>query len=94
MCQRENIKEVSTQETLVDFLNDLGVILHFKDLQLLDTHVLDPRWVTGAVYRIINSEILAAQKGVLDLKQLPSVLQPSGASAIEYTVDKHSYIID
>jgi small GTP-binding protein len=57
MCTEEKITDKSAQDTLVDFLNDLGVILHFKDFELLDTHVLEPKWVTNAVYRIINSNL-------------------------------------
>ncbi|KAF5435535.1 hypothetical protein C5S35_10775, partial [Candidatus Methanophagaceae archaeon] len=41
MCVKENITEKSAQDTLVDLLNHLGVILHFKDFELLDTHVLE-----------------------------------------------------
>ena len=42
MCDEEGIKGESEQNTLVDFLHDLGVILHFKDIPLLNTHVLEP----------------------------------------------------
>ena len=42
ICNEEGITEKSAQDTLVDFLNDLGVILHFRDFELLDTHVLEP----------------------------------------------------
>ena len=78
MCIKEKITEKSAQDTLVDFLNDLGVILHFKDFELLDTHVLDPKWVTEAVYRIINSEKLVESKGVLKLKLLDEILKEIG----------------
>jgi len=44
ICDEEGVIDPETRETLVDFLHDLGVILHFRELQLLDTHVLDPRW--------------------------------------------------
>ena len=47
-------------ETLVDFLNDLGIILHFKEYLLEDTRVLRPEWLTGAVYKIVTSKLLSA----------------------------------
>jgi internalin A len=72
MCKKKNIKETQNQNTLVDFLHDLGVILHFRDYSLLDTHVLDPKWVTKAIYKIINSKILAENEGVLNLKRYDS----------------------
>ena len=31
ICLEENVGDKSSQNTLVDFLNDLGVIVHFKD---------------------------------------------------------------
>ena len=52
ICDEEGISSESEQNTLVDFLHDLGVILHFKDIPLLNTHVLEPEWVTNAVYKI------------------------------------------
>ncbi|MCP4158345.1 MAG: GTP-binding protein, partial [bacterium] len=59
ICIAQGVKVKTAQETLVGFLNDLGVIIHFKDFRLEDTHVLEPRWVTEAVYKIINSPITA-----------------------------------
>jgi len=58
LCKNEGVNDKSSQEALVEFLHDLGTILHFKDLHLLDTHVLDPRWVTEGVYRILRSSTL------------------------------------
>ena len=66
ICLEENVGDKSSQNTLVDFLNDLGVIVHFKDISLLDTHVLEPKWITEGVYKIINSEILARRKEFFD----------------------------
>jgi internalin A len=94
ICIEEGVVDDKSQNTLVDFLNDLGVVLHFEDIELLDTHVLDPRWVTEAVYRIINSKLLAEQKGFLKLSQLPTVLRPRGKESLKYPADKHRYIVD
>jgi small GTP-binding protein len=94
MCTNEKITEKTDQDTLVDFLNDLGVILHFKDFELLDTHVLEPKWVTNAVYRIINSEKLAACNGVLKLDLLDEILKKEAEDDYYYPTDKYRYIID
>jgi internalin A len=93
LCDRERVSDSANQELLVDFLHDLGVVLHFKDIELLDTHVLDPRWVTDGAYRIINSEIVAKQKGLLPLNQISKILAPQGQES-EYPADKHRYIVD
>ena len=93
MCEAEKIISAKTRETLVDFLNDLGVILHFKDFDLEDTHVLEPKWVTEAVYKIINSEKLSQCKGVLNLKLLDHILQKKTGADYDYPRDKYKYII-
>lgn len=54
ICDKHNVKEESTQNTLIDFLNDLGIVIHFKDISLLGMHILEPKWITGAVYKIIE----------------------------------------
>jgi small GTP-binding protein len=94
MCTEEKITEKTDQDTLVDFLNDLGVILHFKDFELLDTHVLEPKWVTNAVYRIINSKELAACNGVLKLDLLDEILKKEAEDDYYYPSGKYGYIID
>lgn len=94
ICRVEGVHDQAGQDTLVDFLNDLGVVLHFKELELLDTHVLDPRWVTEGVYRIINSELLASQRGTLNFRQLPEVLKPPPGAKFTYPTDKHRYLIE
>jgi small GTP-binding protein len=94
MCTEEKITEKTDQDTLVDFLNDLGVILHFKDFELLDTHVLEPKWVTNAVYRIINSDKLAACNGVLKLDLLDEILKKEAEDDYYYPPGKYKYIID
>jgi small GTP-binding protein len=94
MCTNEKITEKNAQDTLVDFLNDLGVILHFKDFELLDTYVLEPKWVTNAVYRIINSDKLAAGNGVLKLDLLDVILKKKKEDDYYYPFGKYRYIID
>jgi hypothetical protein len=94
MCTKEKITEKTDQDTLVDFLNDLGVILHFKDFELLDTHVLEPKWVTNAVYRIINSKELAACNGVLKLDLLEEILKKEAEDDYYYPPGRYRYIID
>jgi small GTP-binding protein len=93
ICASEKIDEESSQEILVDFLHDLGVILHFKDLELKDTSVLDPKWVTEAVYKIINSQTLATCKGVLNVNSLPGILEPKNGGYYDYPPEKHRYIL-
>jgi len=95
ICAEEKIPGEAAQDTLVDFLNDLGVILHFKDFHLEDTQVLEPRWITTSVYKIINSPILAAGHGTLALASLKEILKsvPGEQPVFHYPADKYPYII-
>jgi internalin A len=93
MCEAGNIVSEKRRETLLDFLNDLGVVLHFKDFELVDTHVLEPKWLTEAVYKIINSERLSQSKGVLNLRVLDDILQKKTDADYYYPRDKYKYII-
>ena len=94
ICSGENIKEDSTQSHLIDFLNDLGVITHFKEDKLEHTQVIEPRWITEGVYKIINSEILANNKGVLKRRYLKEILKQKDKEDYFYPRDKYDFIID
>ena len=52
--------------------------------------MLEPKWVTEGVYKIINCEELARNRGLLKLRRLPAILALEDA----YPRDKQRYIID
>ncbi len=90
MCQEEEVIDELSQQTLLGFLHDLGIVLHFHDHPLLeDTNVLNPEWVTRGVYQILNSYLLFQSKGELDRKMLDRFLDPQ-----LYPRNKHQFIID
>ncbi|MDD4522678.1 MAG: COR domain-containing protein, partial [Methanosarcina sp.] len=93
MCENEGIKDESKQNTLVDFLHDLGVIIHFRDIPLLNTHVLEPEWVTNAVYKIVNSKDIVESRGVLKLNMLPEILKQRNEGDFYYPPDQYGFII-
>jgi hypothetical protein len=89
ICAQEGIEDIAEQELLVDFLHDLGVALRFNDLPLRDTNVINPRWLTEGVYRIINSEDVANSGGVLRLEVLYRLLDQK-----THPPEKHHFIIE
>ena len=90
MCREEEVSGDLSQQTLLGFLHDLGIILHFHDHPLLeDTNVLNPAWVTRGVYHILNSYLLFQSKGELDRKMLGRILDLH-----VYPRNKHQFIID
>ncbi|CAK8724187.1 hypothetical protein GMJAKD_13705 [Candidatus Electrothrix aarhusensis] len=66
LCQEERINNERTCEMLVEFLHDLGAVVHFKDL-IIDDHMylLNPAWVINAVYMIVAAPELTASRGLL-----------------------------
>lgn len=89
ICETENVTDDLDQATLIRFLHDLGTVLNFDDLWLENTNILNPEWLTGAVYSILNSHILFQSKGVLVAVQLQLILDPS-----RYPREQHRYILD
>lgn len=95
LCVDNGVYDLSSQNTLVEYLNDLGIILHFKDFSLSDTHVLEPEWVTFAVYKIINSKKLAENKGVLKLSEIRTILRAKEENGrFKYPSSSLHYIIE
>ena len=93
LCLDQGITEETVREVLVTLLHDLGVAIHFPDFELLDTYVLDPHWVTTAVYRIVNNPGTIHANGVLALGELRGILKKQGPKDFTYPVAKHPYII-
>lgn len=90
LCEAQGINDEVSQRTLSRFLHDLGVILSFQDDQRVeDTNILNPEWVTNAVYRILNSITLFHSGGILEIKQLEDILDSS-----RYPYSTHLFIIE
>jgi internalin A len=90
LCTRDGITEATSQETLVGFLHDLGIVVNFRDdPRLADTHVLNPHWMTNGIYKILNAEPLARKKGELSHRDLTGVLDPAA-----YPRRMHRFLLD
>ncbi|HEY1189309.1 MAG TPA: COR domain-containing protein, partial [Gemmata sp.] len=78
LCAEHALTDPTAQNHLLRFLHDLGVVLNFDDpdgpYKLGETNVLNPEWVTDAVYRVITSAKLQEARGVLTRADLPELL--------------------
>lgn len=89
-CQSHGVFQKESQELLVGFLHDLGTVLCFRDdPRLASTNILNPAWVTGGVYKILNSNLAAQKKGLLSVDDVSTILD-SG----EYPAERKFFIID
>jgi internalin A len=90
VCAKNGETEALTQEQLAFYLHLLGIILNYKDdPRLQDTHVLNPHWVTNGIYKILNAEKLANQRGVIHLKDVSSILDGK-----KYPGRMHRFLFD
>lgn len=67
ICERHMKLDSDRALHLSQYLHDLGVFLHFQDHPLLRrTLVLQNRWLTNAVYRILDDEMVKVKVGRFD----------------------------
>ncbi|MCA9099304.1 MAG: AAA family ATPase, partial [Planctomycetaceae bacterium] len=95
ICLKHGLQDPQERKNLLRFLHDLGSVLNFDDpadpYKLRDTKILNPEWVTSAVYRIINNPQLRKQReGELEFAQLSRILDDDR----RYPPDKHQYILE
>ncbi|MGO9923221.1 MAG: COR domain-containing protein [Isosphaeraceae bacterium] len=75
ICKNFGEPDPKAQTALASYLHDLGIALNYKDdPRLRETHVLNPHWVTGGIYRILNADILAKREGELRFSDLCNIL--------------------
>ena len=75
ICEENEIFDEQSRRTLLQFLHDLGIVLCFQDDPRLEfTHVLNPLWVTQGIYKILNSNELFRNKGILKIDLLHKIL--------------------
>ena len=90
LCAENEVSDETSQRTLIGFLHDLGVVLHFQDDPRLEAlGILNPQWVTNGVYKILNSHTLFQNKGVLTTSMLDDIL-----NLPEYPRGKRLFIVD
>lgn len=94
ICIKNGVEVRKDQNILLEYLNSLGIILHFEKLKLYDTQVLNPRWLTNAVYRVINSPSVSSNFGYFDLNMiLEALLQSDKENDFEYPDSKIIFIV-
>lgn len=90
LCGANDVTDETSQHTLIGFLHDLGVVLHFQDDPRLEAlGILNPQWITNGVYKILNSHELFQNQGTLTLPILNKTLNPP-----EYPSNKRLFIVD
>jgi len=94
ICRRHKVGKRESQDRLIRFLHDLGVVLNFQDPEdpyaQNDPFVLNPEWVTGGVYAIVNDKQLKEKRdGLLNPQKLAAVLNALDG----YPASRHDFIV-
>ncbi len=100
VCEANGVTRQFSQDVLLQFLHDLGVVINFRNLKNFDTQILNPLWLTNGVYRIINSEIVANAGGLLHEDDFDKVIndprykkENMSDRVFEYPKGKLQYIV-
>jgi len=93
LCEANGVTEPGDQAILLRFLHDLGNVLNYGDPddphKLQDTNILNPEWVTGGVYKLLNDRDLLQTGGVLERADVQRIL---GADP-RYPPERHDFIL-
>lgn len=90
----ELVTDRDEQRGLLRMVHDLGVVVahgleRHAPAAMRNVTLLDPNWLTGAIYTLLNSSRIKDQGGEFTWKQLGELLDPR-----EYPEDRHEYIIE
>ncbi len=73
LCEKYNI-EKNERITLIKLLNDLGILLYYPEKELSSTEVINPQWVTTAVYGFLHDKKIIENQGYFNDKDFNRVL--------------------
>ena len=90
ICEERGEKDPEKQKQLSRFLHMLGIALNYaEDARLRHTHVLNPRWVTNGIYKILNAETVRDNHGDLRLEDVGKILPRK-----DYPEDMQRYLCE
>ena len=90
LCAETGVTGHEDQNRLAEVLHRLGVALNYRDdTRLHDVNVLNPRWVTEGVYKILNHERVAEQQGELSIRDVAAILDPAS-----YPQERHPFLLE
>jgi len=107
LADQRGIKEPRDREVLLTLLHQLGAMLHFSEnaifaqdrkvnsvpSQIEELNVLDPRWVTDGIYKLLNDAALIRAGGVMDRSAMRASLAALPQGRQRYPADKEDFLI-
>ncbi len=90
ICVSNGITSKLMQNNISNYLHDLGIFVHFKNFKLYNTQIINPKWITKAIYTIISSFSNNANSEVISKSEIYTLFQLFK----EYPKNKVNFIID
>lgn len=90
ICKQNNTTNENAQKLILRYLNTIGAVTWFgDDVHLNMLHVLQPKWITQGVYKIITAKTTANRYGQIQVSDFRELLQPINTD--DYTYDESHY---
>jgi internalin A len=88
ICAKHHVHGADRQRFLADVFHALGVALNYgQDERLRDATVLNPRWVTDGIYRLLREAVSDDGKALLTIERVAQVLHEDEAKMQRYLVE-------
>lgn len=102
ICDQQELESPQIRAWLLEWFNDLGVCFSYhqdeaEKTELASYKVLNPRWLTNAIYIIINAGQRYADKGRMSLNLIQDLLRHPEfgvLSNVTYTESERDYILE
>lgn len=98
LCDTYNVPKTGVlhREWLLDWLDKLGLVVHFPNIPTLDEYVLNPRWLTHGVYNLLYSK--EASQGQLHIKDVVKILTATTVkdelgNELKYSTSKCDFVL-
>ncbi len=88
ICAQHGEREDGGQRYLANVFHTLGIALNYgRDARLRDSTVLDPRWVTDGIYRLLREAVRDDGSGMLTMEAVGETLPHEPETMRRYLVD-------
>lgn len=89
----EPITDEHEQRALLQLLHNLGAIIAYgmspdAPSAVQNVRLLDPNWLTGAIYKLLTAGLVVHQAGVFRREQLADLLDPK-----DYPLERWEFIL-
>jgi internalin A len=89
ICHENKVNNKESQKDLLRYLHRLGIVLWYEDYRAVKQKViLNPEWVTTALYRIIDSQTIRDKNGKLEQQDIEDLWQDA------IYVDYHNELLE